>query len=135
MRYTDRDCYAAMIRAAHTLNKLGDNLGVALPDGRSWTKPLAELADRLGVPIRRWGDDSCQDGPRLVLDHAPSCYGGGVRPMICEAGKTGQRTPRWWAPSAGLGPGAVTKREFCNILYATENTLSHGLAGLFDSGA
>ena len=115
MRLSDRDCYSAMIRA---LSRLADGTGIELPTKLPWVADLESFAERLGVRVRRWGTPQGKDGPRLILDHAPSAYGGGVRPMLCEAGKTGEHTPRWWSPSAGLGPGAVPRREFIHILDA-----------------
>lgn len=121
-RYTDRDCYAAMVRAVASMRLHGRDLGVSLPDAKRtrWAKDLERFAADLGVPVRRHGDA----GERLVLDHAPSCYGGGVRPMIeGRDGRGGQGTPSWWIASAGLGPGALPPKMFCYVLSAVERAL------------
>ena len=118
MRYTDRDCLAALICAVAAINRTsGTTAGIVLPE----KSPLADLADRLGVPRCSYVDE---ERDRYTLDHCPACYGGGVRPMLLRAGCTGHSTPRWWAPSAGLGPGAVSRKEFCHILRAVEGALA-----------
>lgn len=127
-RYTDRDCYAALVRAAASLNSAGHDYGVEFTSKASWSEKLEEMAVRMRVPIRRWGTAACSEGPRLVLDHAPSCYGGGVRPAVCNAGQTGQNTPVWWMPSAGLGPGAVNRKTFCEILGAIERAVDEAVS-------
>lgn len=128
-RINDRDCYAAIIRVAsalHTLQPDAPRMGVSLPMDRPWSKDLAGFAETLGVPLRYWAREGCDDGPRMGLDRIAGCYGGGVRPFVCSAGQTGHDSIRWWQPSAGLGPGAVTRREFCNILGAVEATAREG---------
>jgi len=122
-RYTDRDCYAALVRVAAAVNRHGEDYGVDLPTrGNGW-KELEDLARRLEVPIRRWGDETIKEGPRFILDHCQSAYGGGVRPAYCSTSSSGENTPQWWVPSAGLGPGAKPRREFCEILSGVERAL------------
>ncbi|QDP57191.1 MAG: hypothetical protein Unbinned7015contig1001_28 [Prokaryotic dsDNA virus sp.] len=96
-RTTDRDCWAAIIRLAHALNKVtpdaSQHLGVALPTRQRWSPKLKELAAALDVPVRRWGEPGQDDGPRIGLDYPP---GPGVRPYICSAGCTGHDNIPWW---------------------------------------
>lgn len=115
IRYTDQDCLAAMIRAASHLG-----IAVVLPESKYRAK-LRDVASAYGVTVAGYSAEI----DRLALDHAPGCYGGGVRPMLMEAGCTGHSTPRWWTPSAGLGPGAVPRKEFCHILSAVEGALAN----------
>ncbi len=130
MRYTDRDCYAALIRVAAALNEQDSRPEVTwhveTPNVEKKAGiALASLAERLGVQIKGWRDpDQGRATRRLVLDHAPACYGGGVRAMYCIGSSTGQHTPTWWKPSAGLGPGAVPRKQFLHILGAVEGVLT-----------
>ena len=120
-RTTDRDCYAAIIRLAHALNKVtpdaSQHLGVALPTRQRWSPKLKELAAALDVPVRRWGEPGQDDGPRIGLDYPP---GPGVRPYICSAGCTGHNRIPWWSPQTGLGPAAVPRAQFVQLLDAVE---------------
>jgi hypothetical protein len=113
-----------MIRVAAALNDHGQPMAVVLPSKGDNAKALRATAAQLGVTVA----DYVADVDRLSIDHAPGCYGGGVRPMILPAGKTGQNTPAWWSPSAGLGPAAVPREQFCNILSAVEGVLRFTLA-------
>lgn len=123
IRYTDRDCIAALIRIAALERAHGRKINVRIPS-RPWSKSLMELSERLGVP-QDWGSN--EDGPSLEeyyeLDHAPSAYGGGVRPALLKPPGTGHYTPEWWNPSAGLGPGAIPRKYFLYITSAVEGTL------------
>lgn len=126
-RYTDRDCYAALIRVAAALNT-SDTIEWCVEVPRVGARALSDLrrlASQLDVRLLEWNAEIQNEGTRrLVLDHAPSCYGGGVRVQYCIGKGTGQYTPGWWTPSAGLGPGAVRRPEFLHILGAVEGVLS-----------
>ncbi len=112
-RYTDRDCLAGLIRCAAAYTSAGQKLAIVLPESK-YRAELAEVADRFGVEVVGY----VADMDRLALDHAPSCYGGGVRPALLRAGETGHWTPHWWVPSAGNGPGARPRKAFCEIVEA-----------------
>jgi len=114
MRYTDRDCWAALIRVASAQRKHGIDMGVAYVEGE-----LGEFAERLGVPVRDWRTQ--EEGQRsLSLDHSPS---GGVRPVEFHGNSSGEFTPRWWRADAGLGPGSTKRAEFVLIAGAAECAL------------
>lgn len=130
IRHTDRDCYAALIRVAAALNSSDSKpectwlVEAPYIKGEA-RKAMHKLAESLDVRLVAWNDESQNDRTRrLVLDHAPRAYGVGVRPSYCEGLGTGQWTPDWWLPSAGLGPGAVPRKTFCYILGAVERALS-----------
>jgi len=121
MRYTDRDCWAAMVRLA----KIEGGVGVMLPEPRrkgDWREELRVFAKTLGVPVRHYSEDS---GPTYYLEHRAGCYGGGVRPTLYHSGRSGQYTPFWWRVSAGLGPGAKDRRSFVEIAEAASEGMSH----------
>lgn len=123
MRYSDRDCWAALIRLASVLRKHGEDIGVALPAARrpsDWRAELAEFAEQVDVPIRRWSDDA---GDCYGLEQRAGCYGGGVHPILYRSGSSGHSTPRWWTVSAGLGPGATNRETFCHIAAAAAGVL------------
>lgn len=115
MRYTDRDCLAALIRVASAQRKHGIDMGVAYVKG-----DLAEFAERLGVPVRDWRTQT-QEQRSLSLDHSPS---GGVRPVEFHGNSSGAFTPRWWRAEAGLGPGSTKRAEFVLITSAAECALN-----------
>ncbi len=124
-RYTDRDCIAALIRVASLEREHGRDIGVHVHLNRTWTVPMVELAERLGVPCHP-PDFSGEE--YYELDHAPSAYGGGVRPALLKPPGTGHYTPEWWGPSAGLGPGAVPRKYFIYITSAVAGVLRGLLA-------
>ena len=120
-RLTDRDCLAALIRVAHYLNKMPNahRCCVALPASK-YRKDLEDLAEALEVTTvlnsyTAYNEDGVDV---LALERVSGCYGGGVRPYIVQAGETGHHTPRWWSPSAGLGPAGRPRRTFLDITEA-----------------
>jgi hypothetical protein len=123
-RTTDRECWAAIVRATATLNAINPDaprLGVAFnPEGHHYGMAILSLMEVFKVPIRSYGTPSYDAGPRIGLEHCAQEYGGGVRPYICEAGKTSHSHIPWWPVSAGLGPGAVPRKQFVHILGAIE---------------
>jgi len=112
-RYTNRDCLAALIRCAAAYTSAGHRLAIVIPESK-YRAELAEVAARFGVEVVGY----VADVDRLDLDQVASCYGGGVRPALMRAGETGHSTPRWWVPSAGLGPAARPRKAFCEIVEA-----------------
>ena len=126
-RYTDRDCYAALIRLAARERAQGMDAAVSLPDPKHhrkshWSQDIRDFAVQMKVPVRIWRQTT-ETAHTYGLDHAPSVYGGGVRPALHTRGCSGHSTVRWWVPSAGLGPGAVPRKEFVHICGAIEGFL------------
>ena len=122
-RYTDRDCYAALIRLAARERAQGLDAAVSLPPRKggtkNWHNAMWKLADQLEVPCRGWAATT-ETAYTYALDHGAI---GGVRPALHTRGCSGESTTRWWIPSAGLGPGAVPRKEFVNICGAIEGFL------------
>jgi len=126
-RYTDRDCYAALIRLAARERAQGMDAAVMVPHPKyhrkdHWAQDLRDFAKQMDVPIRGWKETD-ETAYSYDLDHAPGVYGGGVRPALHTRGGSGHSTVRWWVPSAGLGPGAVPRKEFVHICGAIEGFL------------
>jgi len=124
-RYTDRDCYAALIRLAARERAQGLDAAVSVPRTvrkGDWRQELREFAKQMEVPARIWSETT-ETAYTYALDYAPSVYGGGVRPALHTRGCSGHDTVRWWVPSAGLGPGAVPRKEFVHICGAIEGFL------------
>lgn len=135
-RTTDRECWAAIVRATATLNAISvdgywspyeqptlpePRLGVEFdPNAHDYGDAIVSLMVVMNVPIRTRGSASYNAGPRIGLEHRAQEYGGGVRPYICKAGETGHTHIPWWPVSAGLGPGAVPRKQFVHILGAIE---------------
>lgn len=120
MRYTDRDCYGALIAVAEAHRRHGVDMGVVLPSETTKAgRELREHAESLGVPVRGY----VSDGLRIGLEHRPACYGGGVRPYMCSPNCTGHDSIGWWSVPAGLGPGALNREAFCAVLWGVAEAL------------
>lgn len=127
MRYTNRDCFAALICLAASERKNGRDIGVALYRSSrkgDWKEEIREHADAMKVPIRHYSDEN---GETYGLDERAGCYGGGVRPVLFASGKSGHGTPRWWLASAGLGPGATNRETFCLIVRAAAEAITEAV--------
>lgn len=122
MRYTNRDCWAALICLAAQEREQGIDRGVALFAGRGWRDELRDFMDTLGVPVRHWPQTN-ETQSAYGLDERAGCYGGGVRPVLYRDGSSGHSTPRWWSASAGLGPGATNRETFVLITRGVADAL------------
>jgi hypothetical protein len=124
-RYTDRDCWAALLRLAAAQRRPGNgspkpyDVGVSLPPDRrpDWRRELRQLAEHLDVPVRSWNETTA-DQHAYSLEARAGCYGGGVRPILYQDGSSGHFTPPWFQYSAGLGPGACSREAFVHLVEA-----------------
>lgn len=120
-RYTARDCDAALIRyARHHNDATGESLAVGLTCKGTDREELEEFAENIRVRTCYAWDATHY---RIFVDRCPSCYGGGVRPALCRAGSSSEGSPLWWKESAGLGPGALPRKDFCRVVDTATATL------------
>ena len=91
-RYTNQDCWSALLFLAHVENRAGKDMGLSLdPDSRaSWIKQMRESAAELNVPIRHW-----QNTTDTAHAYSLDIYNG-VIPIKFVGGGSAAYNPRFW---------------------------------------
>lgn len=137
MRVQNRDCWSALLRLAVAMKTAGIPVSVNLPcSGPQWLKVLRDLAHRWGVELHDWRQIKATPKGRKILDLEfpdSAAYGGGVRPCQTTFPNTGHDTLPWWGPNCGLGPSAVPRKQFVDILEAVRAGIGLALVAAEDA--